>query len=162
LVVTLLLAGCNSATKGEVLPKVLTAQTLYRSMLCGGQQPAPVLRWITAEDAYQEMYPVIVPGHSDGRLASPPGVDFSGGAVLLISMGERRTAGYKLELSHDLPRLINGELTVPVVWTEPAAGLYVAQVITHPCMIITLPKHDIRFVTVVGQDGKELLRGEVK
>ncbi|MDH3527916.1 MAG: protease complex subunit PrcB family protein [Gammaproteobacteria bacterium] len=158
----IVLAGCNSAMRGEASPKALTAQTIYRSMLCAGQQAAPVLRWITAEDAYQEMYPGIVPDHPDGHPVSAPTVDFSEDAVLLISMGQRRTAGYNLELSRDLLRLRNGELTLPVVWTEPADGLFVAQVITHPCLIITLPRRDIRSVTVIDQNGSVLLSGERK
>jgi len=161
LLAAMLLAGCSRAMTGEAPPQVLIANTIYRSTLCGGQQAAPALRWIKAEDAYREMYPVIVPGQPDGRPASAPVVDFSEDSVLLISMGQRRTAGYRLALSSDPLRLRDGELTVPVEWTEPADGLFVAQVITHPCMIITVPKHDIRFVTVVDQDGKVLLRSEV-
>jgi len=158
----MLLAGCSSAMTGEAPPQELTAQTIYRSTLCGGQQAAPALRWIKAEDAYREMYPVIVPGQPDGRPASAPVVDFSEDSVLLISMGQRRTAGYKLALSSDPLRLRDGELTVPVEWTEPDDGLFVAQVITHPCMIITLPQRDIRSITVIDQYGSVLLSGERK
>lgn len=160
LLATMLLAGCSSAVTGEAPPQVLIAHTIYHSTLCGGQQAAPALRWIKAEDAYRKMYPVIVPGQPDGRPASVPVVDFSVDSVLLISMGQRRTAGYRLAPSSDPLRLRDGELIVPVEWTEPADGLFVAQVITHPCMIITLPQRDISSITVIDQYGSVLLSGD--
>jgi hypothetical protein len=58
--------------------------------------------------------------------------------------------------------LKDGELTVPVLWTVPADGLFVAQVITHPCIIVALPRRDIRSVTVVDQSDNVLLRSEIK
>jgi hypothetical protein len=162
LLTVVLLAGCNSVADKQAPAEIVNARTIHRSMLCEGLQAAPLLRWITAEDAYHEMYPLVVPGHSDGRDGSPPSVNFSEDAVLLISMGQRRTAGYNLELSRKLPQFKDGELTVPVQWTVPAEGLFVAQVITHPCMILTLPRRDIRSVTVVDQNDSVLLSNEIK
>ncbi|NNG13111.1 MAG: protease complex subunit PrcB family protein [Halobacteria archaeon] len=162
LLAVMLLAGCNNVANKESPAEIVNARTIHRSMLCNGLQAAPLLRWITAEGVYFEMYPLVVSDHSDGRHASPPGVNFSEDAVLLISMGQRRTAGYNLELSRDPPLLRDGELTVPIVWTVPAEGLFVAQVITHPCFILTLPRRDIRSVTVMDQSGSVLLSGEIK
>ncbi len=157
-----LLAACEAAVKESAPPESLTARAIYHSTLCGGQPAAPLHRWITAEAAYHDMYRVFVSGQSDEHLASPPVVDFSSDAVLLISMGQRRTAGYKLELSPDRLTLRDGDLTVPVVWTQPEDGLFVAQMITHPCIIITLPRQDISFIRVEDQNGSVLLSGAKK
>jgi hypothetical protein len=157
----MLLAGCNGVANKDSPAEMVNVRTIHRSMLCKGLQAAPLLRWITAADAYHEIYPLVVPGQSGERHANPPSVNFSEDAVLLISMGQRRTAGFNLELSQELPRLRDGELTMPVVWTVPADGLFVAQVITHPCILLTLPRRDIRSITVVDQSGNVLLSGEI-
>lgn len=89
-------------------------------------------------------------------------VDFSEEAVLLISMGQRPTAGYRLRLSTDYLHVRDGELTVPVTWTVPAAGELVAQVITHPCLILTLPRTDVRSIKVKDQADTVLLQAHTR
>jgi PrcB C-terminal len=67
-----------------------------------------------------------------------PKVDFTTRSVVAIFLGSRPTAGYDLEI---LGTKREGD-TVVVEWAEvrPKQGLLLAQVLTSPALIATIPK----------------------
>jgi hypothetical protein len=61
--------------------------------------------------------------------------------MVAISRGEQPTAGYGFGLDgvHREP----GTAVIDVTWTMPAPDAMVAQVITHPCLVVGIAESDI-------------------
>ena len=97
---------------------------------------------------------VLLPALMPGDLAAA----FNSERVFVISMGLHSTAGYSLSLAHTRARLEHDVVTIPLTWHEPARGAITAQVITQPCLIVVLEKHQYAEVRVVDQSGVERAR----
>lgn len=96
-----------------------------------------------------------------GSIAPPPDTSGTSGTsgdaprLIAISRGEQPTAGYGLDLVS--ASTTNGEtIEVIVNWREPAADAVVAQVITHPCLVLGLPDAATGAVSVSLDDGSLL------
>ena len=98
-----------------------------------------------------------------GEFARPavalPGVDWSREAVLVIDMGEQRTAGYSVSVVN-VARSGTGDVELKLEVRRPGPGSFVAQVITHPHAVARVPRDWLAAATVVAfdQHGKELIR----
>ena len=114
------LAGCQ--VQGGSEPVEVTA--LSGDSHCGSSQPR--LELIT--DAAN------LP--SAGREQGLAVID-GGGAVLVVDLGRRPTAGYSAELYETA--LSNERLTLTLKPTEPDPDAMVAQVITTPCVVLEIP-----------------------
>ena len=78
--------------------------------------------------------------------------------MIAISRGEQPTAGYGFDV--DGFRREPGTAVVDVTWTTPSPDAMVAQVITHPCVVVGIAESDIaglgrievrdQFGTVIG------------
>lgn len=142
------LGGC-AATGGQ---QPLAAEQIYADGLCGRSSADAGARWI----ADAEELEVVRIQFGQYRLGPPelPAVDFDSHGVLLVLMGKRQTAGYGLALSPgEAASVADGVATVAVEWHEPDEGAMLAQVLTSPCVMITLPKADYERIDVVDQTG---------
>ena len=63
-------------------------------------------------------------------------------------MGKYPTAGYQLELAAETAEINDHDLTLFVSWVEPPVAALVAQVITSPCLLISIPKGDYSVIRV--------------
>jgi len=81
-----------------------------------------------------------------GAGAVPPPVDFSRHLVVGVFLGTRSTGGYAVEIADVVQEA--GTLVVHYVETTPGEGAVVAQVITAPFHIVSLPltEGEVRFV----------------
>jgi hypothetical protein len=70
----------------------------------------------------------------------PPPVDFTGRTVLAIFLGSRNTAGFDVEITR-IERDGNG-VSVRYRETRPAPDGMVAQIITAPFHIVSVPRFD--------------------
>ena len=87
--------------------------------------------------------------------ADSQGEDSSTDLVLVaISRGEQPTPGYGFTLE-DTQRE-NGTAVVSISWKAPEAGSVLAQMTTHPCLVVGLPRNGIRRVEAVDQSGASL------
>ncbi|HWI52979.1 MAG TPA: protease complex subunit PrcB family protein [Symbiobacteriaceae bacterium] len=106
--------------------------------------------------------PAVLPGLS-GQFARPavalPEVDWSREAVLVIDMGEQRTAGYGVSVVA-VTRSAAGEVELQLEIRRPGPGSFVAQVITHPYTVVRVDREWLTGATVVARDqhGQEVLR----
>lgn len=75
-----------------------------------------------------------------------PTVNFDEYNVYIISMGRKRTAGYAIQLTDQNADYRHGVVDLPVKLITPSQKGVLAQVITSPCKIITLPKGDYKQV----------------
>jgi hypothetical protein len=78
--------------------------------------------------------------HSHWRIPAPaaPQIDFSTRSVLAISLGDKPSAGWSLELRWLVLR--NGRLVVHVAQHPPPKDHLVPQVVTQPYAIVTLAR----------------------
>ena len=83
-----------------------------------------------------------------------PIVDFTQNGVLLLSMGQQRTGGYAIRLIDEAMHVAGGSAEIKVRWQEPDPGMMVAQVITHPCVFIKVPRGEYRIVRAIDQNNK--------
>ena len=84
-------------------------------------------------------------------------VDFNESSVFVVLMGRQPTAGYDIELYDDRAPVQRASLTIPANWKKPSPDMMVAQVMTSPCIVITVPADRYDIVTVQDQRGNTLL-----
>jgi len=82
--------------------------------------------------------------------------DEAGSAALLvaISRGRQPTPGYSLTLE-DAQRVAD-KAVLTVRWQTPESGAVLAQVMTHPCLVVGLPEQGITEVQAVDQYGDSI------
>jgi hypothetical protein len=87
--------------------------------------------------------------HEPVRPAPP--VDFEARTVVGVFLGSRPTGGYGIEITE--ARLEGGELVVEYAERRPGADSMVAQVLTSPAHIVSVPEHagPVRFVRRAGK-----------
>jgi len=73
--------------------------------------------------------------------------------VLVLEMGQRPTAGYRLEPIAGRSRIEQGTLTMALRWVAPDPNDQVTQVIISPCVVIAPPKGEYSEVEVVDRRG---------
>lgn len=151
LLLTLLLAACAAPKEDdETGAEVLPAELLQNALLCGGDLREPGARWIGDAAALAARY-----RHIDGEQVFRPDLDFERYGVLLVTMGERPTTGYRLNFLAQQHRVWvrDGTLRVRLAWQTPPPDSQQAQVITHPCLLLRLPERDFTDIRILDQDG---------
>jgi VWFA-related protein len=125
-----------SGASGEPLPMT----TLNSDMMSGVDRPRQaVVR--TAEE-----WSALWQAHAPGRPA--PAVDFSTHMVLAVFLGSRPTAGFNVQIT--AVRSEGNHLVAEWMERRPSSDQMVAQVITSPSHLVTVPRHagDVRFLKV--------------
>jgi hypothetical protein len=135
-----LLAGADD--KGCKADREVPVRVVASGAMCGGGGAGVSARRITsAEDlaaAVQE--------------AASPSADFAKEAVVLVSAGQKTTAGYGIALASERAPVKDGVAGLRVTLTSPAAGMMSAQVMTSPCLVLALPAEGLLAVGVVEGD----------
>lgn len=67
---------------------------------------------------------------------SPPPVDFRRERVIVVGLGQRRTAGYSVAVTH--VQMVDDTLHVRYVESRPGLGCVVAQVVTAPYQVVAV------------------------
>ena len=89
-------------------------------------------------------------------LSTPDGGEAGNLLLVAISRGQQPTPGYALSLNS-----ASAEGTTALIrvrWDSPSADAVLAQMITHPCLVVGLPSASFSKVRVVDQDDDELGR----
>lgn len=131
----------------EIQP--VSAERLYNGLICGPDlQQADVL-WIDDMDTLTARFKHIADA------GSPPVVDFERHGVLLITMGERPTAGYRLNFLPGTHRVVlrGRTLQVDLAWETPPPDSIQAQVMTYPCLLLQVPRRSFNRVEIIDQNG---------
>ena len=89
-------------------------------------------------------------------LSKPEGEETTDLLLVAISRGQQPTAGYALSLDSAFAE--GTTALIRVIWDSPPADAVLAQVITHPCLVVGLPSASFSKVRVVDQDLDELGR----
>lgn len=74
--------------------------------------------------------------------------------LVAISRGRQSTPGYGLTLVE--ARRFGNRAVIEVNWRTPESGAVLAQVVTHPCLVVGLPEQGLERVEAVDQTGNSL------
>jgi hypothetical protein len=136
---TLMAAGC--AGNGQ-----LDAVTVLRHDQCEGLEPG-----LTRVDMAALAR---IRGSTLLGMAAPEPDAADDLLLIAVSRGSQRTAGFSLELER--ARREGATAVIEVRWQAPEPGAMVAQVITHPCLVVGLPADAIDRVEARDQYGEPL------
>ena len=154
LVVLMVSSSCFYAHSGESSPESLPIRVLFEGVHCGGIFPEPQVLRVADEKQLENMFRQMGAAQV-GTLSDPSlKVDFSDEEVLLISMGQQRTGGYRLSLHMDRAVVSNGRTKLSLNWTQPSSDDMVTQALTDPCIMMALPKSGSSRILVVDQFGE--------
>ena len=119
----------------------------------GKRFPALHFEVIQDEDAFRTLYAELHSHHLPSPL--PPEVDFESSWVLFVSMGEKPSAGYRVEI--DRMKRSDDTLKVKLKLQEPPPGEMSAMVMTQPFVMAKVKKEKgIRKVEFLDQNGRSL------
>lgn len=146
----LISAGCGSTVNISRLfavEKPIEVQELRRSQQCGTGDAAARVQLFPDLAAVQAW-------EKSRNLSLTVGADaLPQGPYALVEVGRRSTAGYGLAISRAAGR--RGEvLMLKGTFITPVAGTVVAQVVTSPCVLVSLPPRDYTAVEVLDQTGE--------
>lgn len=120
----LMLSACRS--------EGLTLALAYQSSQCGNLAPGVALLHSQAE-----LDSVFKPSG-----ASMPAINFASQMAVLVAMGMKPNSAYGLELKDASGQVVDDVLIVPVEQRGPMPDMMYAQVMTSPCLILTLARVD--------------------
>lgn len=108
---------------------------------------------------------VDLPGELASARVSLAGINWAQEVVLIVDMGQQRTAGYGVQVSS--VNLIDADqVDLALHVTKPGRGMMVAQVLTRPYAVCRLPRVGLRpgeiTVTAHDQTGTEVGRQVVR
>ncbi len=78
--------------------------------------------------------------------------DMKGVLMVSVSRGPQPTPGYGHSLAASA--LLDGELQIRLHWRTPAKDAILAQMITHPCLVLGIVAADARRVVVSDETGE--------
>lgn len=128
------------------------AREIYAGFHCGSQTPGGSIEWVTDALRLERAFAKLSSNFATKRTTAPD-VDFSRRHVVVIYMGTQATAGYSLQLARDEFRTFRGTAEITLAWNKPQPGMMTAQVITSPCVVVTVPKRGYERFQVVDTGG---------
>lgn len=140
--------GDNSASKltnGDRLNIIV----LHNGLMCGADLTSPDAVWINNATQLSQRYANMA------AVAEPPVVDFEQYGVLLVTMGQQPTSGYRLNFLPSAHRVIlsGRTLQINLAWEQPPPDSIQAQVLTQPCLLLQVPRRSFTRVEILDQQG---------
>ena len=149
----LLVSACRMDGRQEPATSVIRVDLLVQGSFCQPGSTEPSMALITDDDAYRSAYRQTGKDIPDNA-AIAPGVDFNRFDVVAVYMGSRSTAGYRVGLASSAANVgENNELYLPVSWAEPPEGVLLAQVMTSPCMLVSIQKGAYSAIHAIDEQG---------
>ena len=127
-------------------------RVLYQDVLCGGNRLTPSVTLVADSDQLKRIL-IESKGRMLGQSPPTPAVDFNTEHVITIQMGQKPTGGYGIELAEPDATLNDGEALIRLRWIEPAPGAIVTQILTSPCLIVSLPKGAYEEIVIMDEKG---------
>lgn len=148
-------AGTREAGLTAAANEIVT--TLLADSQCPGDGREPAARWLDDRAALERFLAALAQKRGQPAAAPAPAVDFAARRLLLVDMGERPTAGYRVAVAVPELRLAGEEAALTLDWIEPPKGAMLAQVMTRPCVLVSLPRLGFARLRLVDRDGRERL-----
>lgn len=130
------------------LPKDSKIKVLHRASLCGTVNRS---QWLLSQDAYESVFAALNKQILSASKPNAPKVNFSRSGVLLVSMGQRRTGGFSVNLANDELIVSKRIAVVEIEWREPQPGMMTIQMLSNPCLLLEVPRGDYQTLQAVDQ-----------
>ena len=141
----------GSTVKAE---STIEAEMIYHGTNCFMDQREAHLRWISSRTEFKKVWEKLHSNRFGDSIHALPEVDFESYGILVINMGFRNTGGYAVELADKTVQVKDRVAKVSVHWISPSPENLVLQVITTPCLFLTLPRRDLKWIQVVDDNGE--------
>jgi hypothetical protein len=132
--------------------KRIPLRILYQDVHCSGNRPTPSVTLVADTDQLKQIF-IESKGRMLGQSLPTPAVDFDTEHVVTIQMGQKPSGGYGIELAEPHATLNGGEALIRLRWIEPAPGTIVTQILTSPCLIVSLPKGAYEKIAITDENG---------
>ncbi len=153
----LVLGACGPGLN-QPATEPMAAQTLYRGSRCLATQPGiEVIRDAASWAEWQRQQQQLFFSASNEQEDTAADLDFGQVSVIVISMGQKPTPGYAIEVPEGSVTLQGTSLTINTVWRQPPEGAILAQVLTSPCIAITVLTTQYNTVKIMNQHGDTLV-----
>ena len=144
--------GCVGTDSHSKEKPTLKVRLLYKGDQCQTNRLDPKAFWIDDPDQFKKTYARLT-RHTLGAQQDPSSrVDFSREGTLMVTMGQKPTGGYGLELNREFAVISDDTAVVSVSWIDPPADAIVPLVITRPCLMLILPKGPYSQIQLLDQD----------
>lgn len=158
---TLILGACspgfNQAPAVDATEPV-SVQVVYRGSRCPAAQPGiQVIRDADSWTEWQRQREQVFFSVSNEPEDEEANLDFGQVTVIVISMGQKPTPGYAVEVPEDSAVLQGESLNISSVWQRPPEGAILPQVRTSPCVAITVPRAQYNTVKIENQHGDTVI-----
>jgi hypothetical protein len=157
----LLLSGAEGG--GCKADREVPVEVVRAAPACGGEREGVSVRRLASAEELRAALPLETRlGGSEGAGSEAAAPDFSREVVLLVAMGQQRTAGYAIELARPVALVKGSVAGLQVILRSPEPGSVTAQVLTSPCLVVKLAKEGLDEVKVAGEDRKVLAEVKLK
>lgn len=134
--------------------KSVPVEVWQYSLGCGHEQGAAGVSLVTADSVKKAQGPDLQFFPIDGKEHPPKGDYLSpDNHVVCVSMGTKRTSGYRLELVEEQMQQMGEVLKVKLRWISPAPDAMLAQVINYPRLYLSFPKGEYKALEVQDEQG---------
>ncbi len=153
----LAVGACQSGIESAGVADTVAIQTVYRDSRClSDEAEIELLRDAAAlADWWRPLASRQFPAKPLPQNLGA--IDFDTSTVFVLFMGPLPTAGYDIDLYADRASVQGTSLTIPASWRNPAPDALLAQVVTNPCMVITVPAARYESVTIRDRRGNTLV-----
>lgn len=155
------LAGCGSLANqheetSAASPVAGPVTVVASSAQCHFGDRQLKARWVVDAQDADAVFKRMGRVRFSGDATVPPELDFSRQRALLISLGAKPTPGYGIDVAEEAS-ITDGVLTLAVALTTPPPGSILPQVLTMPCVVLTVPREGYQRLALVDTDGQMLL-----
>mgnify|MGYP000255756382 CR=1 FL=1 len=133
---TLGISACE-AQQTKPGTRILPIKELFSSLNCNINKAS--ITAITDKLSLQETLNKTKPYISNSTISELASIDFNTSAVYLVAMGVKPNSGYSIKLTNVDARYEHGTLNLPLKVEQPLKGGMYAQMMTSPCILISLP-----------------------
>lgn len=138
------LSACAALNDSQT--KVLPITEIYSAATCNIVTQG--ITKIKDEADLQRTFSKLNSHHLSPPSYTPSAIDFNTSMTLLISLGTKPNSGYSLNATSNTANLSSGVLDLPIDVHTPDKGQMYAQMMTSPCMIITLPSEPYETINI--------------
>jgi hypothetical protein len=111
--------GCVGTDSHSKEKPTLNVRLLYKGDQCQTNHLDPQAFWIDDPDQFKKTYARLT-RHTLGAQQDPSSrVDFSREGILMVTMGQKPTGGYGLELNREFAVISDDTAVLSVSWIEP-------------------------------------------
>ena len=132
--------ACQGNNEVPVGNTDVTAVLLEQSYECQLTDSKASIKWIVNDRELLRFYRGFVRNIVPRPEIKLPPINFNTDKVLAVFMGQQATAGFSLGLGEKNIYFTNTRPLLEIDWNQPGKDMMVAQVITNPCIVVSVPK----------------------